>query len=395
MSGISDRQEYWPFLDGLRGLAILIVIPHNINAFNGAKEFEQIPAIVSHAGWIGVQIFFVLSGFLITNQLLRDQGATNYFSSFYMRRVLRIFPLYYLALGFGLFFVPHFMTLPPDKLESFSHAPWLWVFLNNWTQPFSGSVYLFSHFWSLAVEEQFYLLWPVVVMWCARGARLLQVCIILVLIALLCRYFTVCMHMSEYAAYMLTVCRMDALAIGAAAAWVRPQVRQCLSNPKTATLAWWVCIGSLAGCALLSGVFDTGDPFTITAGYPLLAVITAGMILVCSESKGAALPAVTRALLSVSALRSVGRYSFAMYVIHFPLLQLAEQPIRSAFAAIGLPGAFVFVIGFTSVTYLLGIASYMLLERHFLSLKTYFAIRRVPTARDKKAAHALPADCDC
>lgn len=376
MSIISDKQDYWPFLDGLRGIAILVVIPHNINAFNGTKEFEQIPAIVSHAGWIGVQIFFVLSGFLITSQLLRDQGATNYFSSFYMRRVLRIFPLYYLALAVGLFLVPHLMALPPDKLQSFSHASWLWVFLNNWTQPFSGSVYLFSHFWSLAVEEQFYLLWPVVVMLCARGTRLLQVCIALILMALLCRYLTLRLHMPEYAAYMLTVCRMDALAIGAAAAWLRPHVCQVLRSPRAATLVWWACIASLGGCTLLTGVFDTGDPFTITAGYPLLALITAGMILVCSESEGAVLPAATRALLSVPALRSVGRYSFAMYVIHFPLLQLAEQPIRSGLVAIGLPGAFAFVVGFTALTYLLGVASYLLLERHFLSLKTHFAIRR-------------------
>lgn len=274
-----------------------------------------------------------------------------------MRRVLRIFPLYYFALVVGLFLVPHLLALPPDKLQSFSHAPWLWVFLNNWTQPFSGSVYLFSHFWSLAVEEQFYLLWPVVVMLCARGMRLLQVCIALTLIALLCRYLTVLMHMPEYAAYMLTVCRMDALAIGSAAAWTMPRVSQCLRNPRAATLVWWVCVGSLGGCALLTGVFDTGDPFTITSGYPLLAVITAGMILVCSESQGAMLPAATRYLLAVPALRSVGRYSFAMYVIHFPLLQLAEQPIRSGLVALGLPGSFAFVVGFTALTYLLGIAS--------------------------------------
>lgn len=375
---MSAKQAYWPFLDGLRGLAILLVIPHNINAFDGTKDFEKIPAIVSHAGWIGVQIFFVLSGFLITSQLLRDQGATNYFSSFYMRRVLRIFPLYYLALVVGLFLVPHLMTLPPDKLQSFSHAPWLWVFLNNWTQPFSDSVYLFSHFWSLAVEEQFYLIWPVVVMLCARGVRLLQVCIALTLVALLCRYLAISMHLPEYAAYMLTVCRIDALAIGAAAAWAMPHVSQSLRNPRVATHIWWICIGSLTGCALLTRVFDTADPLTITAGYPLLALITAGMILVCSESEGAALPAATRALLSAPVLRSVGRFSFAMYVIHFPLLRLAEQPISSGLAAIGLRGAFAFVVGFTALTYLLGIASYLLVDRHFLSLKTHFAIRRVP-----------------
>ena len=86
----TDR--HFSALDGLRGLAILLVIPHNADAFHGTLWPA---AILAHLGWIGVQLFFVLSGFLITGNLLDSRNAPNYYRSFFARRVLRIFPLYY------------------------------------------------------------------------------------------------------------------------------------------------------------------------------------------------------------------------------------------------------------------------------------------------------------
>ncbi|MDQ2639167.1 MAG: acyltransferase [Pseudomonadota bacterium] len=379
MTEAAGKRSYWPFLDGLRGLAVLLVITHNINAFNGADKFERIPAVISHAGWIGVQIFFVLSGFLITHQLLQSRGATNYFSSFYMRRALRIFPLYFLALTIGLFVVPHFAAIEAENAETFSQAPWLWVFLSNWTQPFHGTVYLFSHFWSLAVEEQFYLIWPAVIFVCARGARVLHVCIAIVIIAFVCRCLTMLFDMPTHVAYMTTVCRMDALAIGAAAAWLLPSLRGRPELQVTGNLAWLTCTAALLGCALLTRVFDLEQPLTITVGYLVIALVTGCMILIsCDTYDGAALPALTRRVMSVSVLRSVGRYSYAMYVIHFPLLLLTERPARSALASAGLDSPVIFLAAFTFLTYLLGVVSYHLFERHFLALKLRFVAHREP-----------------
>jgi peptidoglycan/LPS O-acetylase OafA/YrhL len=355
---------------------VVLVITHNINAFNGADTFERIPAIISHAGWIGVQIFFVLSGFLITHQLLQSQGATNYFSSFYMRRALRIFPLYYLALVVGLFVVPKFVTFTPENGQTFSESPWLWIFLSNWTQPFHGTVYLFSHFWSLAVEEQFYLIWPAVILLCARGSRVLHVCIAIVIVSLICRCLTMMFDMPTHVAYMITLCRMDALAIGAAAAWLLPNLGGRIGSPKTGNLAWLFSMGALAVCALLTRMFDLEQPLTITVGYLLIALVTGCIILVCCNNQGATLPDATRRLLSTPALRSVGRYSFAMYVIHFPLLLLTEQPMRALLSSIGMNGALVFVTGFVLISYLLGVVSYHLFERHFLALKSRFVAQR-------------------
>lgn len=375
MKGAAIGHTHWPFLDGLRGLAILLVIPHNINAFNGADSIERIPAIVSHAGWIGVQIFFVLSGFLITHQLLRDRESSNYFSSFYIRRALRIFPLYYSALIVGLFIIPWIAHPSSFQTAPLSQQIWLWAFLSNWTQPFQDSTHLFAHFWSLAIEEQFYLLWPWAVLLCARGNRLMYLCLALAVISLLCRSLTIAMGLSQYVAYMLTVCRMDALATGAAAAWLLSRMQPRTYSPWMANLMWGVAVLALSVCALITHAFDTSDHITITIGYLVLALVTAAIILVCCASQRSILPAVTRRVLSARPLRAVGRYSYAMYVLHYPLLILAEAPLRSALKIVGLDDAFSFLAIFVGLTYLLGLASYQLVERHFLALKVHFVPR--------------------
>src|SRR5262245_39580963 len=149
-----------PALDGLRGIAILLVIPHNADVFSNSAAWLWPAALLAHAGWIGVQLFFVLSGFLITRNLLDSRAADNYFQSFYWRRVLRIFPLYYLTLIAGLVIAPRLFQFPSGALASLQNQAWLWTFLSNWTQPLGLEVSGFSHFWSLAIEEQFYLVWP-------------------------------------------------------------------------------------------------------------------------------------------------------------------------------------------------------------------------------------------
>ena len=125
----------WPELDGLRGLAILLVIPHNVHLYHHAQGLFRGSAMLANVGWVGVQLFFVLSGFLITHNLLLTRGAGNYFRSFYARRALRILPLYYLMLVGFLWVLPRLVALSPDILATYVNQPWLWVFLSNWRLP--------------------------------------------------------------------------------------------------------------------------------------------------------------------------------------------------------------------------------------------------------------------
>ncbi len=363
--------RYWPALDGLRGLAILLVIPHNLGAFDSRLPYEWLPAAVSHIGWIGVQIFFVLSGFLITGQLLEARGSRNFLSSFFGRRALRILPVYYLSLIVALVIVPALFELPPDVLATHSQQVWLWLFLNNWTQPFFGEVHEFPHYWSLAVEEQFYLVWPFVIMVAGGGRRLLTICAVAAVVALVARAMAMAADLPANATYMWTICRMDALTTGAAAAVLARDHAGLLASRAMVSFLWWSALALLAATTLVTHTFDLNSPVTVLVGYPLLALVTAAVILVCLERRGSLFPDLARSALSLPLLRSVGRYSYAMYIAHKPLQFLLGAQLRGLLQKAGLSSPYWYVGIFIVLTYLAGMASYVLIERHFLKLKSY------------------------
>src|SRR5438045_445958 len=121
--------RHMPTLDGVRGLAILIVVMHNLSLLTEPHGLAaQLLASWLDRGWVGVQLFFVLSGFLITGILLDTRKADNYYRAFLGRRLLRIFPLYYAVL-FGAFVVTPLVAHPIDGHE---HQIWLWTYLGNW-----------------------------------------------------------------------------------------------------------------------------------------------------------------------------------------------------------------------------------------------------------------------
>ena len=151
------ERTYYPALDVLRGIAIILVFFYHTFHFIPFFEF----------GWMGVDLFFVLSGFLITDLLLVTQKNKNFFRNFYIRRFLRIFPLYYLVLTVFLVLSPYFFS--QQNLNEYTYYNqnqfWFWAQLQNWlfvTKGLGNSPYL-SHLWSLAIEEQFYLFWPLLV----------------------------------------------------------------------------------------------------------------------------------------------------------------------------------------------------------------------------------------
>ncbi|HVG42973.1 MAG TPA: acyltransferase [Chitinophagaceae bacterium] len=151
---------YYPALDGLRGLAILLVVVYHNFGFINYFFF----------GWLGVDLFFVLSGFLITDILLKTREQPNFIRHFYTRRLLRIFPLYYLALILFLLLIPAANPTLLNVEYYRDNSTWLLLYLQNWLYIFNptNQSALF-HFWSLAVEEQYYLLWPFAVLLVKRA----------------------------------------------------------------------------------------------------------------------------------------------------------------------------------------------------------------------------------
>lgn len=210
-------RRHFPELDGLRGLAILMVL-----LFHYATLLPSFVLPVFGQGWAGVQLFFVLSGFLITGILLDSKGQEHYFRNFYARRTLRIFPLYYGVLSVLLIALLVFRLGFPQVWAHkhlapllWSYQPWLWTYTANIQMAIHNKVmFLVGHFWTLCVEEQFYLVWPLVVFAFSRKT-VLRICVALIAGALVIRLTLTGLGAGGGTNFVLTPCQMDSLAAGA------------------------------------------------------------------------------------------------------------------------------------------------------------------------------------
>jgi peptidoglycan/LPS O-acetylase OafA/YrhL len=384
--------EIIPALDGVRGLAILLVLGHNLNPFgDGGGLLERSAELVANFGWVGVQLFFVLSGYLISGILLDTRGAPGYYRAFFGRRVLRIFPLYYGVLVLSLVILPRLGLAPARLLADREHRIWLWTYLANWAEPLGAGVLAFPHFWSLAVEEQFYLVWPFVV-GRTPPRRLLQVAIALAVVAFASRlglllglFFG---GVGEAGPYMFTICRMDALALGGAvAALLRiPGYREAARQRRGG-------IGLATGALFVLGVFATrGYPrasfLDQTFGYTILALSFAALVLLAvldhghghghGHGRGRGWIGAT---FTNGVLRSFGKYSYAIYLFHQPLNQMVGEPLlhRLLPDGTGLPAGCAYMASVTAASYVLALVSYHGYEKHFLALKRYFVPGRRPS----------------
>jgi peptidoglycan/LPS O-acetylase OafA/YrhL len=367
-------REQIPALDGVRALALLLVLAHNFNVPYATRHgLAHGLELFMDWGWVGVQLFFVLSGFLITGILLDTRSAPNYYRSFYARRTLRIFPLYYATLIFGLVILPRILGHP---LPGHEHQIWLWLYLSNWASALLDvGVYGFGPFWSLAVEEQFYLLWPLVVR--RLSSRVfLSLCILLMAAALAARVVCRAHGLSADAVYELTFCRIDALALGAVGALLlRTPAAAAWIERNTMSLSFGSLLAFLLGAWATRGYPRLTVP-TQTFGFTVLAwcfgVLVVGAVV--SQARGGPLAR----LFSLPPLRAIGRYSYAMYVFHDPLFENIGRPLLARWhpGPYPVPIALSFFVVMTAATFALAWCSYRVLERPFLRLKDRFVAVR-------------------
>ncbi len=368
--------EMVPSLDGVRGIAILLVVLHNASPFDGAVSGgARLASILLNPGWIGVQLFFVLSGYLISGILLDSRSSPSYFRAFMGRRVVRIFPLYYATLIAFFVILPMFGAGPAAIVAQSHNQIFVWTYTLNWADPLGYGVVAFPHFWSLAVEEQFYLLWPLVVRVCTPQ-RLLRVTLVLAVIAFAIRVALHAVGANPDMAYQFTVCRMDALALGGSvAALLRMEGGrerfQRLRGKLFATSGALLLVGLVVTKAYARHSFVSQ-----TVGYSLLAIAFAALI---AGAVGDHLAGGGRAgrLLSNPVLRAFGKYSYGIYVFHPLIGSLIGVPLRDRFGwanpPVGIGLAYVGAI--IASSFALAYVSYHGFEQHFLRLKRYF----VPT----------------
>ncbi len=355
-------------LDGLRGIAILLVILHNSPHYAPATGLIYVVALIAAVGWIGVQLFFVLSGFLITSNLFDAQGATNYFRVFFARRALRIFPLYFTALALGLIVFP---WLIGNQFPAWHEQIWLWTFLFNWAHPLGAPALGFPHFWSLAVEEQFYLVWPFL-LYRTAPQRLARLCVSLMVAALIIRVaMSIHLGADTEEVYEFTVCRMDALAAGALIAALLRYPGGLDLIKRNATRLVPAAIAVLLVGAVITRAYTRGSISNQTIGYTLLTIGFALIVLAAVVSSGALNLRLQR-ILSNRALRSIGKYSYGMYVIHFPITLAMERLLPRFKQTLGDFYSIPFVVLIGVFSYCAAVASYHLLEKRFLRLKSRF-----------------------
>ncbi len=317
-----DLQRHNPALDGVRGLAIALVLVFHLFYSNPVHPtpLSVFGAAVARAGWIGVDLFFALSGFLVTGILFDSLDDQHYFKNFYGRRALRIMPLYYGCIALlSVLFYSATSKYPLLLLIAYlQNTPLYWHSVN----PLLPLVRTTEHFWSLAVEEQFYLLWPVIVFLVRRREALLWVAAAGAVSAPVLREWMLA-HGADFGlCYTLTICRTDSLLCGG---WLALAIRGPLRTRILASGPWIFALGvaACAGIAIATGNFDFGVNRTINGiGYSLLAVTACGLIAMANRPHSHAFHR-----LSVRPLRFLGRYSYGIYVWHWILLSLADDRI--------------------------------------------------------------------
>jgi peptidoglycan/LPS O-acetylase OafA/YrhL len=366
-----------PALDGLRGVGIFAVfLVHYVD--NVLTKPGGHPTVFWF-GWAGVDLFFVLSGFLITGVLLDTRDSPRFFRNFYIRRSLRIFPLFY-----GVWAV--FLLLTPFVHVEWNRYVFLQMFyLGNWTTNgaalgfhpdpgilmVAGHPFIFGHYWTLCLEEQFYLIWPLVVFFFPSRKTLLRIAISASAAVLVLRCFLILRGL-EPTLYNVPYARVDTLLIGAALVlWLRGREKGYIPAPSlyvplilvpTAVfLTLLVTLGRRGG-------MTTSNPLLNTVGFSLLALSAAGMVLASFDSGG-----LLYRFLTIPSLMRLGMVSYGFYVFHaiplrIILVWFAGLPPRShAVATVLIP--IVAFFGF----YALSLLSFRYWETPFLRLKDRLA----------------------
>lgn len=350
-------------LDGFRGLAVLLVL---LSHFFGKIYLLNI-------GWIGSNLFFILSGYLITNRLFYHytNEIENYYRNFFIRRFLRIFPLYYGCL------ILFFLVLPTvskkyniNFIDFSSDQLWYWFYMSNWKMVFFGETNntIFNHFWSLAAEEQFYLIWPILFIKFQNKNRKILILLILAL-SVLVRISSI----SSTRVYFSTLTACEPLLLGSYLSLCN-QEKEIAINQK---LILFFCISSMILLALVfyrdNNLYVTNH-MLIRYGYSAINILWLSLLYFSLLSLRVSF--LIKKTFSVKAFVWLGKYSYGIYVFHWIIYQLFIYKIESFVYQIGIDKTSSYLISrliLILIVFILSFLSYHCFEKHFLRLKNRLA----------------------
>jgi peptidoglycan/LPS O-acetylase OafA/YrhL len=359
------QYNYFNALDGLRGIAIFLIV---------LFHFSRIDFIIFNfeIGWIGVQLFFVLSGFLITRILLREKNKplNKFLKQFYHRRILRIFPLYYSY----ILIVVIIYLITNEPADFLINLPYLTTYTYNFTILFADWKLsrLYVHLWSLAVEEQFYIIWPFVIFFLNKKKIEILILVLItftpIIRSILGFYFSRLANDSPELAgniiYWISISHFDAFAMGGAI--------NLLGNSFLGiTRKLWLYITGILCC--VSGIINSvlleqiGDFDISSLGFPIHGIANSQHVwsytilnlfftaLVWNLIVGKSM------IFNFQPLRLLGKVSYGMYIFHFLILMILDKALKGP-----LVNEFItFIIYFTICT-LVSYTSYTIFEKRFL-----------------------------
>lgn len=336
-----------PQLDAVRGVAILVVILHNASLKYPSLHLGRLFA----DGWMGVDLFFVLSGFLITGILVDTKHSERYFKNFYMRRCLRIWPLYYSLLFFMFVFI-RFLSPMESHVVFQQSSPW-WAypfFLQNFLVPVStNAAGPLGVTWSLAIEEQFYLVWPLLVRFFSY-AQLRRIAIVEICISPFLRFYLSQRHVDLYTNVF---CRLDGLMVGALLALL---VRSNNFLPSKLVKQAWVCLFIAMPLALITAAINAN-----WIVYSLTALASASFVYLSLFSAQKWL----RVIMTNRFMIYTGTISYGLYLLHKISFGIVEGLHLDRHPFLVLP---IILAG----SYAIAALSWNLLEKPFLKLKRFF-----------------------
>jgi len=359
-------------LDGVRGLASLAVVLYHFTLVSGLRDMpgkaKWLGKLFS-VGWIGVDVFFVLSGFLITSILAAKKDSLHFKRAFYARRLFRVVPLYFVFLVLYLTLVPRLLAAHPQTAalaESIklarSRQGWLWTYTANlWmalrNQGIGGAL---EPVWSLCVEIQFYLLWPFLIR--LLPAQTLKKAIVACLLALpACRLGLLLVGVHPRTIYFLTITRMDPILVGTFLALLRQDHASYERWRSVSGQLLALAIAALGILFLLGRGINEQSKITVILGYSVLAACSGCFVL--AAFTGSQTP-LFRRVLAFAPFRSAGKHSYAIYLYNLPAFLIATAWLKGK----PLP---IFATAFTAVLILAG-ASWVLIEKPCLGLRRAF-----------------------
>ncbi len=367
-----------PALDGVRGLAILAVLLfHFVAPTNPTGHVESAITWLFSYGALGVDLFFILSGFLITGILYDSRGDPAYFRNFYMRRLLRIFPLYYGVLVVVFLVVPAIPAFRGSEIAGLrEHQAWAWLYgVNIYLAIHGGWVLSYiEHFWSLAIEEHFYLVWPLMVwLFADRRGHFLKFSLAVALLSFGSRVAAAMSGVNLVTTTVFTPLQLDALALGGfLAVFVRRPDGAMAA--KRAILPMFI-----VGAALLLVQFGIRH-FTHIGGDPA-AIRSGAFRLMLAALMLTALTAPPSSLVSwffcSQPMRFLGKYSYGLYVYHhflsyYFVTHATDVKLGNAIGSRVGALAILAVVGIAAST-IVAWLSYEFFEKHFLRLKRFWA----------------------